>query len=217
MKELRLRVENKIRKRAVIRLRELSVGFVILGASSWMGSAALAYGDTNQAASIDIENIFSPSGWMGDGEYGRKYIDFFGADASNPHSPPTSVKVVYRFGPAKWAGMYWLNWPDNWGEKPGNNYAGTNLSRLTFWARGETGNEMIEFKAGGIDNSSKQHRDSFRRTTGRVTLSTDWKQYEIDLSGADLSSVIGGFCWVASADFNSTEAITFYVDDIALE
>ena len=177
----------------------------------------MVYGDTTQEARIDIENTFSPSGWMGDGEYGRKYIDFLGADTSNPHSPPTSIKVIYRLRPGRWAGIYWLNWPDNWGEKPGNNYAGKNLTRLTFWARGETGNEIIEFKAGGIDNPSKPYRDSFIRTTGRVKLSTDWKQYEIDLSGADLSSVIGGFCWVASADYNSTKAIAFYLDDIVLE
>jgi len=43
------------------------------------------------------------------------------------------------------------------------------------------------------------------------------KKYEIDLEGSDLSSVIGGFCWVASKDFNSHPTIVFYFDDIYFE
>jgi hypothetical protein len=75
----------------------------------------------------------------------------------------------------------------------------------------------VEFKAGGIENSSKKYHDSFEVTLGRVTLTREWKQYQIDLSGADLSSVIGGFCWVASADYNSGAKMTFFLDDILLE
>jgi len=168
-------------------------------------------------AKIDIQNLFTASGWMGDGEYGRKYIDFSGASKENPHSPPTCVKVTYTFGTTRWGGIYSQNKPDNWGDKPGNNYSKKGFSRVTFWARGETGDEVVEFKAGGIDNRTKKYRDSFEVTLGRVTLTKEWKQYQIDLSGANLSSAIGGFCWVASADYNSAEKITFFLDDIFLE
>jgi len=154
---------------------------------------------------IDIQSIFTPSGWMGDGEYGRKYIEFSGADKTNPYSPPTSIKVSYQFGPARWAGIYWQNKPDNWGDKPGNNYAGKGFSKILFWARGETGNEVVEFKFGDIDNPLKKYRDSFGVTLGRVRLSNTWQQYQMDLTNADLSSVIGGFCWVASADYNEAK------------
>jgi hypothetical protein len=91
------------------------------------------------------------------------------------------------------------------------------ISKVTFWARGETGTEVVEFKAGGIDNRKKKYRDSFEVTLGQVTLTKEWKRYQIDLSGADLSSVIGGFCWVASADYSSAKKITFFLDDILLE
>src|SRR5262249_5969061 len=41
---------------------------------------------------VNLETLFSPSGWMGDGEYGRKYIGF-GTDTAGPHSPPDSIKI----------------------------------------------------------------------------------------------------------------------------
>lgn len=170
-----------------------------------------------QGTRVDIENLFSSSGWMGDGEYGRKYIKFSGADTSQPHSPPSSIKITYHFGPKRWAGIYWLNKPDNWGDTRGNDYSGKEISRVTFWAKGATGNELVEFKSGNIDNSEKKYRDSFDATTGRVRLSNGWRMYEIDLSDADLSSVIGGFCWVASQDYNQGKSITFYIDDIAFK
>jgi len=167
--------------------------------------------------SIDVQRLFTPSGWMGDGEYGRKYISLSGVETSAPHSPPTSIKIAYTFGPARWAGIYWQNQPDNWGERPGWNYSGKNLTRVSFWAKGEIGNEMVEFKAGGIDSQARKYRDSFAASTGRVTLSKEWKQYHIDLGGANLSSVIGAFCWVASSDYNLANQVTFYLDDIYLE
>lgn len=185
---------------------------------SLLGRGSPADGQQTERTRIDIQNHFPASGWMGDGEYGRRYIDFSGANREKPHSPPTSIKITYSFGPIhRWGGIYWQNEPDNWGDKPGNNYSKKGLSKITFWARGETGTEVVEFMAGGIDNPKKKYRDSFRVTTGRVTLPQKWQQYQIDLSNADLSSVIGGFGWVASADYNSAKEITFFLDDILLE
>lgn len=174
-------------------------------------------GQTIEEKRIDIQKIFTPSGWMGDGEYGRKYITFSGASVENPHSPPTSIKISYIFGPTRYAGLYWQNKPDNWGDKQGNNYSKKGFKKLIFWARGETGTEVVEFKAGGISNAKKPYKDSFEEKVGRVSLSNDWKQYTIDLESANLSCVIGGFCWVASSDYNNQRSIIFYIDDIYLE
>jgi hypothetical protein len=167
---------------------------------------------------IDVQSQFTPSGLMGDGEYARKYVEFSGADASGPHTPPSAIKVTYSFGQMRWAGQYWQNEPDNWGDKPGTNYSGRKFTKLVFWAKGETGRETVEFKAGGIDTKGKKYRDSFMASRGRVQLSQTWTQYEIDLSGMNLSSVIGAFCWVANADYNpSDKRITFYIDDIVMQ
>jgi hypothetical protein len=166
---------------------------------------------------LDIQNLFIASGYMGDGEYGQKYISFDGACEVDPHSAPTCIKIKYTFGAQRWAGIYWQNKPDNWGDQPGTNYSKKGFTKVTLWAKGSSGKEVVEFKTGDIHNTSKKFHDSFSATTGRITLSKEWKQYELDLEGADLSSVIGGFCWVASKDFNSQESIEFFIDDIFFE
>lgn len=163
---------------------------------------------------VEIQALFTPSGYMGDGEYERRYIEFDGNHRTNPHSPPAAIRIAYEFGGNRWGGIYWQNEPDNWGDKLGNDYSGHGFSAITFWARGDTGTEVVEFKAGGIDAPNKKYRDSFRASTGRVSLSKEWQEYRMDLSRADLSSVIGGFCWVASADYNSGKGIVFFLDDI---
>jgi len=166
---------------------------------------------------IDISKKFTPSGWIGDGEYGRKYIKFSGSNMENPHSPPTSIKISYTFGPTRWGGIYWQNKPDNWGDKKGFNFSKKGLSKVTFWARGEKGSEVLEFKTGGIFSPKRQYHDSFDASLGRLTLSKMWTHYQINLDEADLSSVVGGFVWVASSDYNVGNKITFYLDDIFFE
>ena len=191
--------------------------FTILLWSS-LSVACFAQGVQNDVTKLDIPRWFSASGYMGDGEYGKKYIVLEGAHRANPHSSPTCIKIQYTFGPKRWCGIYWLNKPDNWGDKPGNDYSKVGFKKITFWAKGQKGDEILEFKAGDIDNSSKKYHDSFTTTTGVINVSKEWKQYTLDLNKANLSSVLGGFCWVANADNNTGQSsITFYLDDIFFE
>ena len=176
-----------------------------------------AHNAPKQGQSDDIQGTFAPTGWIGDGEYGRQYIDLAGAYQDDVHTPPDSIRIKYTFGPKQWAGMYWQNLPDNWGDKPGNDYSHRGLSKISFWAKGVTGKEVVEFKAGDINTAGKQYRDSFRASIGRVTLSTEWQHYAINIQAVDLSSVIGAFCWVASRQFNNADSITFLLDDIHFE
>jgi hypothetical protein len=168
---------------------------------------------------FDIWSRFSASGWMGDGakKEATKYIQLLEACRENPHSAPLCIKITYTPGPDGWAGIYWLNKPDNWGQKPGENFQRIGYKKLTFWARGENGGEVVEFKAGGIDARKRGDEyiyiDSFEVSPGKFVLDNDWKQYTLDLEGKDLSSVIGGFCWVANRAANS-KGLTFYIDDI---
>ena len=178
----------------------------------------MTLGQDTTANRININDIFIYTGWMGDGEnFNRSLLNFEPFYADNPHSSPICTKFSYVFGPQKWAGIYWQNEPNNWGDEPGNDYSSKGFKKITFWARGETGNEVVEFKAGGINEPEKKYKDSFSVTLGRQTLSKEWKEYKIDLSQADLSSVIGGFCWVARAEYNSGKEIIFYLDDLYLE
>jgi Caspase domain len=170
---------------------------------------------------VDIGSTFIPSGWMGDGQQGKQYISYDPDNLSIPHSPgKKSIKVTYTFGPQGWAGIYWQNTPNNWGSKRGNKYSDSGYSKITFWAKGASGGEVIDFKAGGVNKDGRHgnYQDSFFESTEGVELTSEWKQYSIDLRNADLSSVIGGFCWAASRNDNHDRSnITFYLEAITLE
>lgn len=169
-----------------------------------------------EGSTLDVGKSYTASGWMGDGESGTKYVQLNEACKEDPHSKPTCIKVTYVLGPKGWAGIYWLNKPDNWGDKPGDDLSKVGYSKITFLVRGEKGGEVVEFKAGGVKDEKKQHKDSFEVTTTKVTLEKDWKRHEMKLGGKNLSSVIGVFCWVASGTSNP-QGLTFYLDDIQYE
>jgi len=151
---------------------------------------------------INVDKYFYPSGWMGDGELGEQYFKF-----ARPEE--NIIQLIFTPGPEGWAGIYWQYPNGNYGDKPGRNLMGA--KNLTFWARGEKGNELIEFKTGGI--RGKNYEDSFEKSSGLVKLSQSWKQYEIDLSDQDLSNVIGAFTSVVTKAGNPNGA-TFYIKDI---
>lgn len=158
------------------------------------------------------DNHYAPSGWMGD--YGDIKID--PAYMDDAHAGTTSFKISYTNKAsqgARWAGIYWQNPPNNWGNRPGG-FDLTGATKLTFWARGEKGGERIEeFKIGGLTG---EYADSDVAGIGPVVLTAEWQQYTIDLSGKDLSSISGGFCWATNLDVNPDGA-TFYLDDIRFE
>jgi len=157
-------------------------------------------------------NHFIVSGWMGD----FNDVSFSDVSTDNPHSGASCIKVIYSnkaSGGARWAGIYWQNPANNWGNRKGG-FDLTGATKLTFWAHGENGGERIEeFKMGGITG---EYPDSDAAGIGPVILTKEWKQYTIDLRGKDLSYISGGFCWATNLDVNPDGA-TFYIDDIMYE
>lgn len=187
---------------------------VVVAALAVMSQMAVAesdvfpiYTDSHQPT-----NHYIPSGWMGD--YGDLKLDQDWKD--NPHSGKTSIKWTYSAAAtqgASWAGAYWQHPANNWGNKPGG-FDLRGYSKLTFWARGEKGGEVInEFKVGGITG---EVMDSDSAAIGPIELTKAWKQYTIDLSGKDLQKIIGGFCWATGRDVNP-DGFVIYFDDIQFE
>lgn len=161
-------------------------------------------------------NHYIPSGFMGD--YGD--IKMNDQSMDNPHSGTACIKFEYT--PKKsqgkgWAGVYWQNPAQNWGQKKGG-FDLTGMTKLTFWARGAKGEEVIDkVKVGGIGmGQEKPYPDSSETEFGPIELTDTWKQYTINLVGKDLSYISGGFCWVTTADLDP-EGCTFYLDDIQFE
>ncbi|MBN1898217.1 MAG: hypothetical protein JW827_05540 [Spirochaetes bacterium] len=154
-------------------------------------------------------NHYIPSGWMGD--WGDIYLNEMYKE--NPHSGKTCIKIIYsaeKKQKAGWSGIYWQNPPNNWGYFKGG-YDLTGAKRLYFYARGEEGEEYVEFKMGGI--IGKYSDTTMGNKTGAIKLSRDWKLYGIDLEGYDLKYISGGFCAVFSSQLN-TNGCTFYLDEV---
>ncbi|MBL8014200.1 MAG: hypothetical protein JNN05_10165 [Candidatus Omnitrophica bacterium] len=157
-------------------------------------------------------NKFAPSGYMPTGEC--LYMN--DAWTESCAQGKTCIKVIYDIDCSKksrnWAGIYWLNPADNWGDRRGG-YNLTGAQKLTFWARGEKGGERIEeFKIGGVGRAM-EYPDSDSAFIGPVILTKEWKEYTIDLRGKELSYISGGFAWVSNTDANA-ESCVFYLDEI---
>ena len=158
------------------------------------------------------ENNYKPYGFTGN----LQALSINQGYKVNPRFGKTCIKVTYdpSRGKVGWSGLYWTEPANNWGDKgPGSNLTGA--ERVSFWARGEKGGETISnFLMGGI--SGKQYEDSDSRAIGPIELSEEWKQYYINLEGADLTNIIGGFCLTITKDKNPDGAV-FYLDHIVYE
>jgi exo-beta-1,3-glucanase (GH17 family) len=160
----------------------------------------------------DPGNHFVPSGYMGD----QQAVAVNQYWAGDPHGGKTCMQVTYRgavSGGIGWAGVYWQSPVGNWGTVPGpTGYDLRRATRLTFWLRGTTGAERVQFLVGGITG---RYGDSLQPAvkTPVLKLSTAWRQVTITLAGKNLTHIIGGFAWVASARDNPHGAV-FYLDDI---
>jgi hypothetical protein len=158
------------------------------------------------------DNHYIPSGWMGD--YGDIKINDQSTD--NPHGGKTCIQFVYSAKKSQnqgWAGVYWQNPANNWGSKKGG-FDLTGMTKLTFWARGQKGGEILQkVKVGGISGT---YPDSAEVEMGPIQLTDAWQQFTVNLADKDLSYISGGFAWVITADQNPDGA-TFYFDDLKFE
>ena len=149
------------------------------------------------------------------------------------HSGETAIKIIYQPGGEKrWSGAYWLHPKQIEGvtdliasqQDWGVSMQGIDLpasQKLGFWARGENGNEIVEFVVGGVCGNYDGTTPPLcpdtiqpRITTGPIVLSSTWQKYAIDLRNVDRSNVIGAFGFAVSQVYNP-EGATFYLDDIA--
>ncbi|HEX8552571.1 MAG TPA: glycoside hydrolase family 2 TIM barrel-domain containing protein [Abditibacteriaceae bacterium] len=149
---------------------------------------------------------YIPSGYMGDAGNIKMTED----DTTTPHTGKTVIKAQYTTG-GGWGGVVWQSPANDWGEQPG----GLNLTgakKLTFWARGEKGGEKVSFSFGILDKA--KYPDSGKGEIKDQELTKEWKQFEIDLTGKDLSQIKTGFVWVLGA---KGEPVTFYLDDITYQ
>jgi hypothetical protein len=189
--------------------------FKLIAAIVLIASSSCAQSSRTLTAPVDVSAAYVASGFMGDGEAGPKFVLMKKVTGEMPRPGGENnvyTKVTYEPGAKGWAGVYWLSPADNWGDNSGSKILGA--AKITFWAIGVKGGEIVEFKTGGL--KGKRFEDSFEKSLGSIALTNHWKQYSIQLKGQSLSTVLGAFAWVATAADNPN-GLTFYLDAIWFE
>jgi hypothetical protein len=170
---------------------------------------------TFEAFSLDSQ--YHPSGWMGDLEPpATGKLDLTTNEVKIDGQSLVGMRLDYKHGAKGWGGIYWQYPDSNWGDKPGFSLVGA--KKISFYAKGERGGEIVEFISGCT--TGNPYTDQFRKTTGKVVLSTNWKKYTFDLSNLSekqLSSVVGAFAWVASGGYDKDSRLITYIADLKVE
>jgi hypothetical protein len=212
--------------RADVAAQQRAYGFIAGMMDRYQGNYDV-YTDAGSAG-----NHFFAMGMMPD-EEAKVAMDMM--STATPKSGATCIRCSFKPGKPGWGGFYFMNGvlrekataPDlNWGTEPD---AGVDLSgaeSITFWARGAKGGERVQFFVGGIGWKSDHRGNSVepdsaypdslpKVSTGYITLSTEWKQYSINVRGRNLRNILGGFGWATDGQRNRNQPVTFYLDDIA--
>jgi hypothetical protein len=131
---------------------------------------------------------------------------------TEPHSGTTCIYVRYSDS-GDWVTAAWQHPAQNWGEVAG----GFDLSKarkLTFWAKGESGGEKVNFMVGMEQSQNAVSRDSLRTSTGVIRLKKEWKKYTIPIEEFDRSRLITGFLFGIEGQ---GKPVVFCLDDIQFE
>lgn len=153
---------------------------------------------------FDINAHYIPSGWMGDGEFGKKYLSILNESMDMNGELVLATRIHYLPGPKGWAGIYWQFPENNWGGLRGRDLRGA--KEISFWAKGGAGGEVVEFKVGGI---SGKYSDTLEKSTGKVVLSSAWEKYTLNIGSENLKNVAGGFAWISALKADKTPLVIY--------
>ncbi len=158
-------------------------------------------------AGVTGDAPYVPSGYMGN----ISAVKLDEHSTESPHSGKTCLKAQYT-GSDAWGGLVWQSPANDWGALPGG-WNLTGAKKLSFWARGAQGGEVVSFQF-GLLGKDKTYPDTGTGKLDKVAMTKDWKRYTIDLQGQDLSRIKTGFAWSVVAQ---QHPVTFFLDDIRFE
>jgi len=145
-----------------------------------------------------------PTGWMGDSDLLSVDGDYSDQVQAGEHA--LRLQFTGRNG---WAGIAWQNPPGNWGEQDGG-FDLSGATKLEIWARGERGGEKVSFGVGLLD---RKHAfpDSAIVKSRSISLTPEWRRYDLALDGEDLTSLKTGFVVTLEG---GRSPLTIYLDSI---
>ena len=166
----------------------------------------------------DSKNAFTQRGFMVEGVE----EPVLNEASQVAYSGITSIQVTAPIRSGGWSGIVFANGilergsiipRMDWGDHD----AGMNLTgagKLVIHARAADGETAyVEFKMGTIKEA---YPDTDSKTSGIVNLTDEWSTIEIDLQGADLSRIAGGFA-ILFNDNNRKDTVTVYIDEVYYE
>lgn len=157
----------------------------------------------------DVAKDFLPGGYMPDGEG----ITQNTAEADPGQPDAEFIRLHCQLSEKPWVGVYFLL-DESWEpERTFNLFesleaASGDLIKCRFYGRSEKG-ATVQFKVGGVTKGQIKDSLIFPVTTRYIRLTPDWRMYEIDLTGKDVSSMVGAFCWVCDRAHNGQKDISF--------
>jgi len=207
-----------------------------LARSAWCalsGASVLAACAPTPSAAVEgplpvpfaVSDYFAPTGYEGDGANVEDVNLVQMVNDACPSRAPEPIgdcySITYDDGAVQatqgFAAVLWQYPNNNFGAYPGISVA-PGATKVTVWARGDSGGEKIELQVGGISDPTLPYRDTVNVQTGTMTLTTDWQQLTIGLPGS-YGAVLGGFGWIVKAPAPGTAGaspapIVFYLDGI---
>jgi hypothetical protein len=175
----------------------------------------------------DGRNYFTQKAFMGD-NFSEENIIAMNEQAEGAYSGETCIAATLDTDKEPWGGYMFLNGvlkagstePElDFGDSPDAKVDLSGASRFVFYAKGDVGNEKVEFFIGGLgEGEDKPYPDSAKYSLGYVTLKNTWTKYVIDVSKLDLSEIGCGFAWVTNDSKNSyKKEVKFYLDEMYYE
>ncbi|MFN3202082.1 MAG: family 16 glycosylhydrolase [Bradymonadia bacterium] len=182
-------------------------GGAVGGAGGAVGGAGGAVGGAGGGPvgmlPVALDDHFSPSGFMGDGESGG-----ITAGTTCPMRTDGAVgechNFVYTPGMNGWGGVFWQSPQGNWGDDPGY-LLPQGATRLQFTAWGAAGGERVSFQSG------YGAADGYSVSTEFIELTNTPTTYTLDIAGVPYTDIAGGLAWFTEAADGPVE---FYIDDL---
>jgi len=156
---------------------------------------------------VEIDQHYSFDERAGDAQLPFGFLKVHDGFIDTERNCEFCIRVEYVTGPEGVAGMAF---------KSDQGFDLSTVKKVTFYAMGQDGGEVIKFKAAGKKVDNKEVSDieifknvKFDKTTKEVTLTTDWKRFEIDLSNSDLNGITHPFGFEISKDKNKADSVIF--------
>ena len=124
-------------------------------------------------------------------------------------------------GQKGWAGIYWQHPDKNWGDEIGLNLVGA--KKISFYAKGERGGEIVEFISGGIATEIRVSRIRMhtKRSLGQDSADEhvdEVRHRPLQILRPRTSPVSSArFAWVAVGGYDKEGRLVTYLAEMKVE